>query len=141
MIEDVSLTERRLLLEQGLQVFRDHWLLGAGPGNGPMASGYTSLTGRLRPVHNSYLEVASEQGIIGLLFMSMFLGAVAWTMYTGLRRSPRGAHQNRIIGLVTGMAALALMASTLGLLTFAMAYLMLGFGLAVVHHAEVRADA
>ncbi|MDG1482893.1 MAG: O-antigen ligase family protein [Myxococcota bacterium] len=141
VIEDVSLTERRLLLEQGLQVFRDHWLLGAGPGNGPMASGYTSLTGRLRPVHNSYLEVASEQGIIGLLFMSMFLGAVAWTMYTGLRRSPRGAHQNRIIGLVTGMAALALMASTLGLLTFAMAYLMLGFGLAVVHHAEVRADA
>jgi O-antigen ligase len=139
VVEDVSLSERRLLLEQGLQVFRDHWLLGAGPGNGPIASGYTSLTGRLRPVHNSYLELASEQGVIGLLFMLVFLGTVAWTMYAGLRRSTRGVHQNRIVGLIAGMASLSLMASTLGLLTFAMAYLMLGFGLAVVHHAGARA--
>lgn len=138
VVEDVSYYERRILLEQGMQVFRDHWLLGAGPGNGPAASGYTSLTGRLRPVHNSYLEIASEQGIIGLLFMAAFMGSVAWTLHAGYHRSPRPSDRRRIIGLAAGMATLSLMASALGLLTFAMAYLVLGLALAVVYQAEAH---
>ena len=80
VVRDVSLEERSELLRQGVQVFWDHWLIGAGPGNGPAASGYVSLTGRLRPVHNTYLEIASEQGILGLLFVALFLGTVGHTL-------------------------------------------------------------
>ena len=136
VVEDVSFTERRILLDQGWQVFTEHWLIGAGPGNGPAASGYTSLTGRLRPVHNSYLEIASEQGVVGLLFMVVFMASVAWTLYSGHRSSSRSADRNRIHGLAIGLGALCLMAATLGLLTFAMAYLLLGFALAVVYRAQ-----
>ena len=140
VVEDVSLTERGVLFEQGLQVFYDHWLLGAGPGNGPAASGYTSLTGRLRPVHNSYLEIASEQGVVGLLFLAAFMGTVAWTLYRTLRAAADERDRSRLIGVMAGFSTLALMAATLGLLTFAMAYLMLGFGLAVAAHTTLRAD-
>jgi len=138
VVQDVSLDERTVLFHQGMQLFSDHWLVGVGPGNGPRASGYTSLTGRLRPVHNSYLEIASEQGIIGLLFVAVFAGTVAWTLYQGYRLSSHSADRNRILGLSAGLSALALMAATLGLITFAMAYLMLGFSLAVVYHARHR---
>lgn len=140
VVEDVSLTEREELLQQGLQVFYDHWLLGAGPGNGPAASGYTSLTGRLRPVHNSYLEIASEQGIIGLLFVALFMGTVAWTLYRALRGTDRERDRSRLLGALAGFGALSLMAATLGLITFAMAYLMLGFALAITAHAAQRSD-
>ncbi|MFT4974538.1 MAG: hypothetical protein ACI8S6_000421 [Myxococcota bacterium] len=140
VVEDVSLTERTELFEQGLQVFYDHWLWGAGPGNGPAASGYTSLTGRLRPVHNSYLELASEQGAVGLLVAAVFMVTVAWMLQRGYRAATRPSDQHRIIGLATGLGALALMAAALGLLTFAMAYLMLGFALAVVERSTRRAN-
>jgi hypothetical protein len=138
VVADVSLDERRVLLEQGIDVFKEHWLLGAGPGNGPAASGYTSLTGRLRPVHNSYLEIASEQGIIGLLFVLAFMATVGWTLYQGHHLARSTADRCRILGLAIGLAALSLMATTLGLLTFAMGYLTLGLALAAAHRA--RAD-
>lgn len=135
-VQDASLEERSELFRQGRQLFHDHWLLGVGPGNFSRATGFVSHTGELRPAHNTYLEVASEQGVIGLIPFGIFAASV----FVTLRRAARGAATpvawNRVFGVSVGLAALALMAATLGLLTFSMAYLVLGLGLAVATQAS-----
>ncbi|MDP2307730.1 MAG: O-antigen ligase family protein [Pseudomonadota bacterium] len=132
---DQSFEERSELLRQGLDLFREHWFIGAGPGRFASATGFVSHTGRLRPAHNTYLEIASEQGVVGLLAMGIFVVSVAMALRRAYldTRSPRD--RNRLLGVAFGLFALGLMAATLGLLTFSMAYLVLGFGLAVIYQA------
>mgnify|MGYP003529010814 CR=1 FL=1 len=63
---------------------------------------------------------------------------VAWTFWRGARNARTPTDHARIVGIALGLAGVAAMAATLGLLTFAMAWLVLGFGLAAIHHAERR---
>ncbi len=136
VVQDASLEERSELFRQGKQLFLDHWLIGAGAGSFEKATGFVSHTGELRPAHNTYLEIASEQGVIGLIPAGIFLLTVAVTLRDGFRAARSERHRNRVLGVAIGLGALCLMAATLGLLTFSMAYLVLGFGLAVVHQAS-----
>ncbi len=136
VVRDQSLEERSELLRQGVQLFKDHWFIGAGPGNFSNATGFVSHTGTLRPAHNTYLEIASEQGIVGLTPALIFMLTVAATLRTGWYRARAERDKSRILGVSAGLGAIALMAATLGLLTFSMAYLVLGFGLACVHQAH-----
>lgn len=135
MVNDSSLDERGELLRQGLQLFQDHWFMGAGPGRFAKATGFISLDGRYRPAHNTYLEIAGEQGIFGLTVFLVFMAVVAWTVAVAHRRSPSAVHKARVAGVGIGLGCLALMSATLGMLTFSMAYLVLGLGLAVAHQA------
>ena len=132
VVRDQSLSERMELLRQGQQLFLDNWFIGVGPGNFAEASGFISENGRLRPAHNTYLEIASEQGLVGLLPAAIFVLVVASTLYGGYRGARRERDRARILGASLGLGAVALMAATLGLLTFSMAYLVLGVTLAVV---------
>lgn len=139
--EDSSFTERSELFRQGVQLFADNWVLGAGPGNFEYATGFVSHEGLLRPAHNTYLEIASEQGVVGLFGGAVLFATVALTLREGWRvaaahREPEG--RERVAGAAIGLGAFALMAATLGLLTFAMGYLALGLTLAVVHQAAGR---
>lgn len=133
---DESLAERTELLRQGTQLFLDHWFIGAGPGNFASATGFLSRTGTLRPAHNTFLEIASEQGLVGLFPLALFLLTVALSFRRGLRDATTVASRSRVLGAMVGLGAVGLMAATLGLLTFSMAYLVLGVGLAVVHQAR-----
>ena len=135
VVGDQSLDERTELLHQALDLFSEHWLLGVGPGNFAKASGFVSVTGKLRPAHNTYLEIASEQGVVGLAAALAFCAVVGWTLWRAWRTAPSARHRQRLIGATAGLSALGLMAATLGLLTFSMGYLVLGFALAVVAHA------
>lgn len=137
VVGDQSLDERTELLRQALDLFGEHWLMGVGPGNFAKASGFVSVTGKLRPAHNTYLEIASEQGIVGSLPALASLVVVGWTLWQGWRGAPSPVHRERVLGVAAGLVALALMAATLGLLTFSMGYLVLGLSLAVVAHAAV----
>ena len=132
---DESLDERTELFHQAVDLFRDHWLVGAGPGNFGRASGFISLNGRFRPAHNTFLEIASEQGIIGLGATALLLVLVALALRAALRAAPDPTHLARVAGCTIGLVGVGLMAGTLGLLTFSMAYLVLGFTLAVAHQA------
>lgn len=134
--EDPSLSERSELFRQGVELFRDHWLLGAGPGNFAIATGFVSTTGTLRPAHNTWLQIAGEQGIVGLAATAAFGAVVVVSLRRGLRDARGPEHASRVLGVALGLAALAAMATTLGLLLFSMAWLVLGFGLAVVHQAR-----
>ncbi|MDP2307593.1 MAG: O-antigen ligase family protein [Pseudomonadota bacterium] len=133
--EDASFTERTELLHQGVQLFYDHWFIGAGPGMFPIATGFVSQAGTLRPAHNTYLQIASEQGVVGLVPLAIFLVTVMATLRRGFVGARDAEGRSRVLGIAVGLAALALMAATLGLLTFAMAWLVLGIGLAVVGQA------
>jgi putative inorganic carbon (HCO3(-)) transporter len=136
VIHDVSLNERTELLHQGMDLFRDHWFLGSGPGTFARATGFLSTYGEFRPAHNTYLEVASEQGVVGLIPFAVFFAMVAHTLWRGYRAAQEPAAQERVLGVSIGLAAVALMAGTLGLLTFSMAYLVLGLGLVVAAQAR-----
>ncbi len=133
---DDSLSERAELFRQGVALFVDHWFTGAGPGMFSRATGFVSHTGRFRPAHNTYLEIAGEQGIVGLLTAAIFIVVVGLALRRGLLAARDEAARARVMGVSLGLFAVAAMAATLGLLTFAMAYLVLGLALAVVKQAE-----
>ncbi len=135
VVGDQSLDERTELLHQALDLFTSNWFMGVGPGNFEKASGFVSVTGQLRPAHNTYLEIASEQGIVGLIPAIAFCGVIGWTLWRAWRGAPSRPHAERVLGAAAGLTALGLMAATLGLITFSMGYLVLGFALAVVTHA------
>jgi putative inorganic carbon (HCO3(-)) transporter len=135
VVHDYSLEERGELFRQGVDLFRDNWLLGSGPGTFARATGFVSEFGELRPAHNTYLEVASEQGVVGLVPFAILFAVVIWTLWRGYREALDEAWRGRVLGVSIGLASVALMAATLGLLTFSMAYLVLGLALAVVHQA------
>ena len=74
-VQDVSLIRRSNYLKVGWNIFQQYPLLGAGPGNFavlhalPDFQAYPSLVGVKRLPHNLYLQVISETGITGLIFM------------------------------------------------------------------------
>ncbi len=138
VIGDESLDERTLLVEQAVDLFLTHPIVGVGPGNYVHATGYISLQNKLRPAHNTYLEVASEQGLVGLVPLFAFMGIVAWTLGKAFRDAPDVAQRRRIAGAAAGLGAFALMAATLGLMTFSMAFVALGLMLAVVTRGADR---
>jgi len=140
-VMDSSLDERGELLRQGIDLFFHNWFLGVGAGNYVHATGFISLDGRLRPAHNTYLEVASEQGVVGLVAGLAFFGMVGLTMWSAFQQAPSERHRARVLGSATGLAASAVMAATLGLLTFSMGYTMLGLALAVVHQSDAARGA
>lgn len=136
VIYDDSFAERSELFRQGKALFLEHFFLGAGPGNFERATGFVSASGALRPAHNTYLEIASEQGLLGLFTTAGFGLTVLLTFYRAYRVAGGSVARHRVIGVSIGLAALATMAATLGLLTFSAGYLILGVGLAVAHQAS-----
>lgn len=140
VLPDTSLEERSELFRQAVDLFREHWLLGTGPGTFARASGFLSDYGRFRPAHNSYLEVLCEQGIVGLVPFAILGAVVVRTLWRGHRAAPDAASRSRVLGVSFGLVAVVLMAGTLGLLTFSMAYLVLGLALVVATQAEGNHD-
>jgi O-antigen ligase len=84
--EDFSLWRRQNYLRVGLNIFKDHPFLGGGPGNFPVLHAHPDyqphsiLVGVPRQPHNTYLQVISETGLVGLVF---FIG----TAITALTRT------------------------------------------------------
>lgn len=133
---DTSFEERSELFRQAVALFREHWFIGVGPGNFSRASGFVSHEWTLRPAHNTYLEIASEQGVVGLAGAAVLAFTVLYTLREGFAAARTGAARHRVAGAALGLAGVGLMAATLGLLTFSMAYLVLGFSLAVCTQAK-----
>jgi O-antigen ligase len=136
IVPDNSLGERSELFQQGVDLFRSHWLLGSGPGTFSTATGFLSTTGEFRPAHNTYLEIAAEQGVVGLIPFAVFTLVLARTLVRAYRASGEPTSRSRVLGLALGLTAVVLMAATLGLLTFSIVYLVLGLALAVTTQAQ-----
>ncbi len=75
-LENISYNERIESLAQGVNVIKEHWLLGVGAGNyvislSELNPGYKSWI--YQPVHNTFLLIWSEIGFFGLAFFIILL--------------------------------------------------------------------
>jgi O-antigen ligase len=137
-----SLRERAALLEAGIQIFLDHPWLGVGTGLFRIHASYVSAGEVWKIAHNSYINVAAEQGIPGLIVHAFFgvqLYRAAWNAATRAHTPYfRAIGQGFFLSLL-GFSA---MAFTLNLATFASAWYMLSFGLVAgrLGRAELMPD-
>jgi O-antigen ligase len=74
-------------LQNGIKIIRDHPVLGVGPGRyggavariipSPVYDEYSTTLGRLRTVHNFWLHLGGEVGVVGLsIFLAMVVALV-----------------------------------------------------------------
>ncbi len=126
-----SISERRALAEAALEMFFANPVLGVGAGLFRVHSTYVSPGEVWKVAHNSYLNVAAEQGSVGIL-AHLYLGALIYrAAWHGVVRTKTELTRAVGAGLFVSLLAFSAMAFTLNLNTFAIAYYMLGFGLMV----------
>jgi O-antigen ligase len=109
---------RSELLEAGLRMFGDHMWFGVGVGNyKPLIGAYAGSDVELKHLaHNTYLEVAAEQGLFGLSLFLMILGLTL----RSLRRTRKQGAASRDVLVSTAAGAIEI-----GLLGGAVAMLFL----------------
>jgi hypothetical protein len=138
-----SLRERKALLDAGIEIFRENPYLGVGVGLFRIHASYVSAGEVWKIAHNSYINVAAEQGIPGILshaYMGFLLYRSAWNSAV---RSYSPYTRSIGQGFMLSLLAFSAMAFTLNLATFAAAWFMLSLGMAVGHlgRAESVPDA
>jgi O-antigen ligase len=69
-----SAQARMRVLNIGIQIFLENPVFGVGVNNFPIAEGMTHQTGLWAAPHNSFIQIASETGILGLIaFIACFI--------------------------------------------------------------------
>lgn len=128
-----SLTERKGLLIAGIEIFRSHPILGVGVGMFQVHASYVSAGWVWKVAHNSYLNIAAEQGLVGLLSHAYFFWLVGRNCWNATFSSQSTPYQRSVgIGYATSIIGFAAMAMTLNLASFNMAYFVLALGM-VIH--------
>jgi O-antigen ligase len=118
-VTDLSIAYREAAQRGGLEMFRDHPMTGVGIGNFDTAllpylrNGVAELPptarfGEIAP-HNTYLQMAAESGIVGLIgFLALFGCAVALAVIAGVRAHrmpPTDPDANRFKWFTTALIA------------------------------------
>src|SRR5437764_7147647 len=70
-------SHRALAWKTAFETFRHHWLFGRGVGMDVASATYVNPSGRketLTDAHNTYLSVAGESGLVGLLTFGVVIG-------------------------------------------------------------------
>lgn len=124
-----SLRERKALLEAGINIFLANPVLGVGVGLFRMHASYVSAGEVWKIAHNSYVNVAAEQGVPGLI-THVYLLFLMWKSAWDTANRSNSLYLRSIgIGYLMSLTAFCAMAATLNLVTFALAWFMLGLGL------------
>jgi len=127
-----SVEGRVFLAELAGEVFSEHWLTGVGVGAFPRYSAEYWPMSTGRDPHNSYLQIAAEQGIVGVCAHLILAAMVIGVIYTVLTRAK--TQQTRILSrcMTTGAMGYAVMNATSGkLMVFPIGYFSLGLLLAL----------
>ncbi len=131
---DPTLVRRTTYLTVGADLFQQSPIWGIGPGNYPLyfvGDEYRFLPGRtlvMRELHNTYLDVAVELGLVGLL---LFLALVGTALVETRSAFVAGAESLSADGLALLLALLALLAASFFMPNKDMRYLWLLLGLAL----------
>jgi len=136
-----SLGEREALFYAGIEIYKSHPFIGVGVGMFKFHA--ISATSGLvwKVAHNSYLTVAAEQGTVGIMSHLLFLGAFLAMLWRAFVRGRSRWARSAVLGLMTGFLGFALMAFTLNLATFAIAYFFLGYAVVVCQMAWRESEA
>ncbi|HEX5041196.1 MAG TPA: O-antigen ligase family protein [Candidatus Limnocylindria bacterium] len=147
---------RLMFLRDGLRIVAENAVLGVGPGRyggaaakiipSPVYDEYNTTIGRLRTVHNFWLHLAGEGGVIGVtVFLAILVSLVA-----RLARGARAAHGQSFV-VLAGAATAAVIGSVNsgtemvleGNIPAVLVWLILGIGAAMVpgwHGAVARRE-
>ncbi len=101
--QGLSTQDRLERYRAAIELFTQSPLLGVG------TDGYAELTGGLGYPHNIFLEIASENGLIGLIAFISFLGTIFWYGLKWLINSAHFDPQVRAIGVTVLVVALTLL--------------------------------
>jgi len=117
-------TGRRMITQRGLNYLQSYPVFGVGINNFPMAEG--TLAERARnwlpgeagiawtAPHNSFLQVASEMGLVGVILWSSLVFGMIWSLSRLRRRLPRGWRTGGFEQLVLGNATHCIPVATVG---------------------------
>lgn len=107
--EDGSNIGRVQILKDGLNIFKDNILFGVGIGNAPLR--YNEDIEYRNPTnsHNTYLEIAIENGILGLvLWIGLILGMIFRLVAMSLRQVGDRQEYPMVLGVVCALAFFAI---------------------------------
>jgi len=98
--------DRTGALHAALQLVAQHPLTGTGPGQAELRwKGTDHGTHLYAYVHNEYLQLAAELGLVGLVLLTILLAATAWLLW---RARPTGHASGTWAGVVAATAAFAI---------------------------------
>jgi len=115
--EDDPTTQIRMgLYDVAIGMVEDHPLLGVGTGQWVRESPRYFSSGTFRSTtympHNTYLQVAAENGLLGLAVYLVLLGVVAYYFLRALQRSSGKHERLAILAALGGFLAFAAFATT-----------------------------
>lgn len=110
--EYASNAERLEMWQAGRRMVQDHPLLGVGPGSMPLASPHYQsekrrLDGPWGHLHNTFVNVAAERGLLGLLAFLTYIMVLASELWRGYRRAVVKDDEDSKIILLTALLGLA----------------------------------
>jgi O-antigen ligase/tetratricopeptide (TPR) repeat protein len=107
---DYSIQGRLNFWRAGLAIFRDHPLVGTGPGTFAIvhAAYQKDVRYYARDAHNFYIQILAEMGVIGLGAL-LVLGLSIWTMWGRTLRAAQGKEEYPLlVGVGLGVLAFSL---------------------------------
>jgi len=134
-----SIRQRGELAKAALQLFLENPIRGVGVAMFPYEAAYITAGSAWKVVHNTYLNIAAEQGSIGILTH----GYLAYTVvkcaaYSATRTLGSALYLSLGRAFVAWLAAFALLAATLNLETFGIVWFALGISLAIYNFQVVE---
>jgi O-antigen ligase len=137
-------TGRRMVTQRGLQYLAAYPVFGLGINNFPMAEGTLSERARTwlpgdagvawTAPHNSFLEVASEMGLVGFALWSSLVFGIIWSLSRLGRRLPKGwktgGFEQRVLGNATRCIPVATVGFAVSAFFVSFAYLEVVYTLA-----------
>ncbi|MCP4654339.1 MAG: hypothetical protein GY856_02860 [bacterium] len=101
--------DRLCMVEAGLYMISERPLLGLGPGmvrsRYPIYRNPTAPRFTVPHLHNAYLELAAERGLLSLAAYLWLMGAGLWLAYRAYRREggPRGSRADLYVGVILAL--------------------------------------
>lgn len=110
-LREVSNYDRICMVEAGAHMVRERPLFGIGPEmveeRYPIYKHPTALRPRTPHLHNTWMQVAAEQGLLGVLALAWLIGSGVWTGLRGFRSDRDGPHADLYLGAAGALLAFA----------------------------------
>ncbi len=145
--QEDSVSFRKVCFATGMKMFRQHPLIGFGAGEYErnirkyFDEDYYAWPAMDKHIHNLYLQILIETGLLGLLSFLLLIAYYLTAMIKGFFRLPRGYPRQALSGLIAGGIAFLIHNNFDVLTIFARGIhfgIIIGLGLAIARWAPVQ---